>query len=173
MVRVGNYTVHQYLYVMHHDKIRAHGLFNQYRTIQHPASLIRVYTVHHSVRETFLYIRNKIIFQRGSQLELYLKLSLLPNHNKLVKTAKYVPSDQDLNCSLFYSLGYFWPNCNQCRFRSDDTDVPADLDTRNNAYIYGRRVNFTDLAFIAWVNSVDPDQPAHLCHLIRIYTVCI
>jgi hypothetical protein len=24
---------------------------------------------------------------------------------------------------------------------------------------------------MAWVNSVDPDQPAHQCHLIRICTV--
>jgi hypothetical protein len=26
-------------------------------------------------------------------------------------------------------------------------------------------------AFTAWLNSVDPDQPAHLWHLIRLYTV--
>ena len=26
-------------------------------------------------------------------------------------------------------------------------------------------------AYIAWVNCVDPDQPAHPCHLIRTYTV--
>jgi hypothetical protein len=27
-----------------------------------------------------------------------------------------------------------------------------------------------DMTFIAWANSVDPDQPAHSHHLIRIYT---
>jgi hypothetical protein len=28
-------------------------------------------------------------------------------------------------------------------------------------------------AFMAYANTVDPDQPAHLCHLIRICTVCL
>jgi hypothetical protein len=51
-----------------------------------------------------------------------------------------VPSDQDLNCLLFDSLGYFWPKCDQCRSRSDGTDVPADLGlhwshTCKNVYI--------------------------------------
>jgi hypothetical protein len=39
-------------------------------------------------------------------------------------------------------------------------------------YIPGKR-NLTLYSIdvlIAWVNSVDPDQLAHLCHLIRIYT---
>jgi hypothetical protein len=50
-----------------------------------------------------------------------------------------VPSDQDLNCSLFDLIGYFRPKYDQCRSRSDGMDVPADLDlhwshTRKNVY---------------------------------------
>jgi hypothetical protein len=39
-----------------------------------------------------------------------------------------VPSDQDLHFSLVSSLGYFWPNSEQCRSWSDGMKVPADLD---------------------------------------------
>jgi hypothetical protein len=56
-----------------------------------------------------------------------------------------VPSDQDLNCSLFDSLGYFWPKCDQCRSRSDGTDVLDDLDLHwshmhKNVYIWRKGI---------------------------------
>jgi hypothetical protein len=39
-----------------------------------------------------------------------------------------VPSDQDLHCSPFDLLGYFWSKSNHYRSWSDGTDVPADLN---------------------------------------------
>jgi hypothetical protein len=46
----------------------------------------------------------------------------------LIARVNSLDPDQDLNCSLFESLGYFWPKYDQCRSRSDGADVMANLD---------------------------------------------
>jgi hypothetical protein len=62
-------------------------------------------------------------------------------HDTPVISVRANSLDQDLNYSLFDSLGYFWPKCDQWGSRSDGMDVPADLDrhwshTRTNVYIW-------------------------------------
>jgi hypothetical protein len=65
---------------------------------------------------------------------------------------KSVPSDQDLNCSLFDLLGFFWSKCDQWRSWSDSTNVLADLDLhwlhmRKKAYIWRKGLRLSNLLF--------------------------
>jgi hypothetical protein len=50
------------------------------------------------------------------------------------------------------------------------TNITAEWSLTWNKII--TNVYSINMGFNAWANSIDPDQPGHICHLIGIYTVC-
>jgi hypothetical protein len=96
----------------------------------HPRCLFRIYTLHFYRSIVLLWPRSKQCYSRfwldgmvdmdlnWSPIICYL-CSLLNTFHLYCEGEQFrsrsagtsVPSDQDLKCSLFYSLGYFWPKC--------------------------------------------------------------